>query len=64
MRDGGSSGSTRDEWPDQVPTFGGHSLLTVDRLRPLPAGVGAAVDAVGRRFAMRYTTLAVAAVRS
>ncbi len=55
---------TRDEWLDQVPTFGGHSLLTVDRLRPLLAGIGAAIDAVGGRFAMRYTTLAVAAVRS
>jgi SAM-dependent methyltransferase len=55
---------TRDEWLDQVPTFGGHSLLTVDQLRPLLAGIGTAIDAAGGRFAMRYTTLAVAAVRS
>jgi SAM-dependent methyltransferase len=54
----------RDEWLDQVPTFGGHSLLAVAQLRALLAGIGAAIDAVGGRFAMRYTTLAVAAVRS
>jgi SAM-dependent methyltransferase len=55
---------TRDEWLDQVPTFGGHSLLAVEQLGPLLAGIGAAIDAVGGRFAMCYTTLVVAAVRS
>jgi hypothetical protein len=30
----------------------------------LLAGIGTAIDAAGGRFAMRYTTLAVAAVRS
>lgn len=54
---------TRDEWLDQVPTFGGHSLLSVDRRDALLAGIGAAIDAVGGRFAMHYTTLTVAAVR-
>lgn len=44
--------------------FGSHSLLSVEQLNALLAGVGAAIDAVGGRFAMRYTTLAVAAVRS
>ncbi len=55
---------TRGEWLDQVPTFGSHSLLSVEQLHALLAGVGAAIDAVGGRFAMRYTTVAVAAVRS
>jgi SAM-dependent methyltransferase len=54
---------TRAEWLDQVPTFGSHNLLAVEQLRPMLAGIGAAIDAVGGRFAMRYTTLVVAAVR-
>lgn len=51
-------------WLDQVPTFGGHITLAPDRLTALLTGIGAAIDAVGGRFVMRYTTLAVAAVRS
>ncbi|WP_171168117.1 class I SAM-dependent methyltransferase [Streptomyces sp. I05A-00742] len=54
---------TRDEWLDQVPTFGGHSRLPANALDELLAGLGAAVDAVGGRFTMRYTTVAVTAKR-
>jgi SAM-dependent methyltransferase len=53
---------TRDEWLEQVPTFGGHVTLPDQQRDALLAGIGAAVDAVGGRFVMRYTTLAVAAV--
>jgi len=52
---------TRDAWLEQVPTFGGHVTLAPDQRAALLAGIGAAVDAVGGRFVMRYTTLAVAA---
>ena len=52
---------TRDEWLEQVPTFGGHTTLAADQRAALLAGIGAAIDAVGGRFVMRYTTLAVAA---
>ena len=52
---------TRDAWLEQVPTFGGHATLAPDQRAALLAGIGAAVDAVGGRFVMRYTTLAVAA---
>jgi len=52
---------TRDAWLEQVPTFGGHATLPPDQRAALLAGISAAVDAVGGRFVMRYTTLAVAA---
>ncbi len=55
---------TRDEWLDQVPTFGGHSMLPPARLEELLAGIGAAVDAVGGSFVMRYVTVVVTATRS
>jgi SAM-dependent methyltransferase len=54
---------TRDDWLDQVPTFGGHSLLSDPQLNALLAGIGTAIDAVGGRFVMHYTTSAVAAFR-
>jgi SAM-dependent methyltransferase len=52
---------TRDEWLAQVPTFGGHTTLAADQRAALVAGIGAAIDAVGGRFVMGYTTLAVVA---
>lgn len=54
---------TRDEWLDQVPTFGGHSQFPPDALAALLAGIGAAVDEVGGSFPMRYTTLVITAAR-
>ena len=41
---------TRDEWLDQVPTLGGHTQLPPAKLAELLAGIGAAIDAVGRRL--------------
>ncbi|GAA2417913.1 class I SAM-dependent methyltransferase [Nonomuraea africana] len=55
---------TRDEWLDQLPTFGLHTRLPPDRLQEVLAGIGAAIDAVGGGFTMRYTTLAVTAART
>jgi SAM-dependent methyltransferase len=55
---------TRAQWLDQVPTFGGHSRLPAAQLDGLLAGLGAAIDAVGGRFTMRYATVAVAATRA
>lgn len=54
---------TRDEWLDQVPTFGGHSRFPPATLARLLAGLGAAVDAVGGAFPMRYTTVVIIATR-
>jgi SAM-dependent methyltransferase len=55
---------TRDEWLEQVPTFGGHSLIEPDTLKKLLAGIGEALDAAGGGFVMNYATVAVTAVRA
>ena len=55
---------TRDQWLDQVPTFGGHIQLPRVTLDDLLAGIGAAIDAAGGSFTMRYTTVAVTAARN
>jgi SAM-dependent methyltransferase len=55
---------TRDEWLDQVPTQGGHSQFPAAALAEVLAGIGAAIDAVGGSFAMRFTTVAVVAART
>jgi SAM-dependent methyltransferase len=55
---------TRDEWLEFVPTAGGMSQIPPDRLEELLAGIGAAIDAVGGSFTMRYSTVAETAVRA
>jgi hypothetical protein len=37
----------RDEWLDQVPTFGGHGQLPPAALQEVLAGVGTAIDTMG-----------------
>jgi len=54
---------TRAEWLDQVPTFGGFSLLPPGVRAELLAGIGAAVDAAGGVFTMEYATLVATAAR-
>lgn len=54
---------TREEWLDQLPTTGGHTQLTPDQAEQVLAGVGAAIDAMGGSFTMRYDTLVVTAGR-
>lgn len=55
---------TRDEWLDQVPTSGGHSRFPPGKLEELLAGIGAAIDAVGGSFTMRYTAVVATATRT
>jgi SAM-dependent methyltransferase len=55
---------TTAEWLDLVPTIGGHSQIRADRREEPLAGLGAAVDAAGGSFMMRYTTVAVTASRA
>ncbi len=55
---------TRDEWLDQVPTFGGHSRIAPEARRELLAGIGEAVDTAGGSFLMQYTTVAVTSTRN
>ncbi len=54
---------TTGQWIDQVPTFGGHSQVPAGTLQELLAGIGAAIDAIGGRFTMRYATVALIATR-
>jgi SAM-dependent methyltransferase len=55
---------TRDEWLDQLPTLGNLTRLPPDKLALVQEAVGAAIDALGGRFTMHYTTVAVTAARS
>ncbi len=52
---------TTAAWLDQVPTAGGHDRIAPARLAELLAGMGAAIDSVGGRFDLAYTTVAVLA---
>ncbi|PSK93718.1 methyltransferase family protein [Murinocardiopsis flavida] len=55
---------TRGQWLDLLPTTGGLTRLRPDQLAEVLDAVGAAIDALGGRFTMSYTTLAVTAVRA
>jgi SAM-dependent methyltransferase len=54
----------RDEWLDQMPTSGGLTQLSPDKLAQVLQGVGAAIDALGGSFTMPYATVAVTAVHT
>jgi SAM-dependent methyltransferase len=55
---------TRDAWLDQMPTQGAFTRLPPDKLAKVLEGVGAAIDAIGGSFTMRYATVAVTAART
>ncbi len=55
---------TRDQWLDQVPTSGGHRQFPPGKLDELLSGIGTAIDAVGGRFTMQYSTVVVTAAKS
>jgi SAM-dependent methyltransferase len=52
---------TRDEWLEQVPTFGGHSQIPPEQLADLISGIGDVVDVAGGGFTMGYTAVVVVA---
>jgi hypothetical protein len=54
----------RDEWLDQVPTFGGFSRLPAAAQAEVLAGISDAVDALGGSFTMGYATVAAIAART
>ena len=54
---------TKDEWLDQVPTSGLLTRLPSAQLEEVLAEIGAAVDAVGGGFTMRYSTIVITATR-
>ncbi|AWS43370.1 class I SAM-dependent methyltransferase [Streptosporangium sp. 'caverna'] len=55
---------TRDQWLDLLPTTGGLTQLRPDQLAEILDAVGGAIDSLGGRFTMNYTTLATTAVRT
>jgi SAM-dependent methyltransferase len=55
---------TRDQWLELLPTTGGLTQLSPGQTADILDAVGAAVDAMGGSFTMRYTTLATTAVRA
>lgn len=55
---------TRDQWLDLLPTTGGLTQLPEDRMADILEAVGEAIDGLGGRFTMRYTTLATTALRA
>ncbi len=55
---------TRDQWLALLPTTGGLTQLRPDQLAEILDAVGGAIDTLGGRFVMQYTTLATTAVRT
>ncbi|MGW1467248.1 class I SAM-dependent methyltransferase [Streptomyces sp. NPDC002308] len=55
---------TRDQWLDLLPTTGGLTRLRPEQLAEVLEAVGGAIDSLGGRFTMEYTTLAATAVRA
>lgn len=55
---------TRDQWLELLSTTGGLTPLPPDEATGVLDAVGAAIDAMGGRFTMPYTTLAMTAVRT
>jgi SAM-dependent methyltransferase len=55
---------TRAQWLDLLPTTGGLTQLPLDKTADLLNAVGTAIDTLGGRFTMNYTTLAATAVRA
>ncbi len=54
---------SKDEWLEQLPTFGGHSEFPQATLKGLLSGIGAAIDKAGGSFTMRYAALTLTATR-
>jgi len=54
---------TRDEWLEQVPTFGGHSQVPPQKLADLLTGIGDVIDAACGSFTMGYAAVVVTAKR-
>jgi hypothetical protein len=55
---------TRDQWLALLPTTGGLTQLPPDKTADILIAVGTAIDTLGGRFTMQYTTLATTAVRT
>jgi hypothetical protein len=54
---------TRDQWLNLLPTTGGLTQVHADQLAVILEAVGSAIDSLGGRFTMQYSTLATTALR-
>jgi hypothetical protein len=54
----------REQWLDQLPTFGSLTPLSPEQQQQILEGVGDAIDAIGGRFTMSYATIAITATRT
>ncbi|MYY03302.1 methyltransferase domain-containing protein [Streptomyces sp. SID4913] len=55
---------SREEWLDQLPTFGGLTQLPADRLAEVLDSAGAAIDLLGGHATMPYTSVVITSTRS
>ena len=55
---------TREQWLALLPTTGGLTQLPPDKTADILNAVGTAIDTLGGRFTMQYTTLATTATRT
>ncbi|MBH5333320.1 class I SAM-dependent methyltransferase [Streptomyces pactum] len=54
---------SREEWLDQLPTFGGLTQLPGEKMAAVLDSAGNAIDMLGGRATMPYTTVAVTSTR-
>ena len=54
---------TRDEWLEQLPTFGALTRVPADQVAQIQASTAVAVDGLGGSIVVSYSTIAVTAVR-
>jgi SAM-dependent methyltransferase len=55
---------SREEWLEQLPTFGGLTRLPADAMAEVLDSAGTALDGLGGRVTLPYTTVAITATRS
>jgi SAM-dependent methyltransferase len=62
-RDQWSRSYTRDEWLDLVPTQGGFGRLSASGQQILLTNMGDAIDSIGGRLQVDYSTMSIRAIR-
>ncbi|MFI8529568.1 class I SAM-dependent methyltransferase [Streptomyces aquilus] len=55
---------TREEWLDQLPTFGGLTQLPADKMADVLDSAGTAIDRLGGHATMPYTSVVITSTRS
>lgn len=55
---------SREEWLDQLPTFGGLTQLPADKMAEVLDSAGAAIDKLGGHVTVPYTSVVITSTRS